>query len=140
MNNNQRRILEMLAEKKISVSEAERLMSLVQPEAESTAGARETKSKVRYLHIIVKPNPAYAGDQENVNIRIPMALLRAGIKLTSVIPPSTYNQMDSALKEKGIYFDLRNLNPENLEEILAAINDLEIDVQNGRQHVHFYAE
>jgi hypothetical protein len=140
MNSNQRKILEMLAEKKISVDEAERLISLVQSEIGVPSATKEGKSNLKYLRITVKPNPGYAGEQENVNIRVPMALLRAGIKLTSVIPPGAYDQMDSALKEKGIYFDWRNLNPENLEQILAALNDLEIDVQNGKQNVHFYAE
>jgi hypothetical protein len=141
MNSNQRRILEMLAEKKITVDEAERLMSLTHPETgAASTSVKEGKSNLKYLRIIVKPNPGYTGEQENVNIRIPMALLRAGIKLTSVIPPGVYDQMDSSLKEKGISFDWRNLDPEHLEEVLAAINDLEIEVQNGKQNVHFFAE
>ncbi len=145
MNANQRKLLEMLAEKKITVDEAERLMSLLQPEGEAGCGetknARETRTSPKYLRIEVKPNPENKSDHpENVNIRVPIALLRAGIKLTSVIPPSAYAQVDSALKEKGIDFDLRNIRPEDLEGILVALNDLEIDVQNGRQKVHIYAE
>ena len=39
MQNNRRQILDMLAEGKIQVEEAERLLSLVSPEGESTKGA-----------------------------------------------------------------------------------------------------
>ncbi len=146
MDNNQRKILEMLADKKITIDEAERLLSLLRPEDASARQGMECEFKnakysPKYLRVEVRPNPNNTGGPTDiVNIRVPMALLRAGIKLTSVIPPKAYNQVDSALKEKGIDFDLRNLKPENLEEILASLNDLEVDVQNGQQTVHIYAE
>ena len=145
MDNNQRRILEMLAEKKISVDEAERLISLIGAKGETDGpepvrvGANKTLPK--YLRIEVRPNPDNTtGPQDNVNIRVPLSLLRAGIKLASVMPPSAYTQVNSALKEKGVDFDLRNIKPEDLEEILAALNDLEVDVHNGQQKVHIHAE
>jgi hypothetical protein len=95
----------------------------------------------KYLRVEVRPGPGCAPhQQENVNIRVPVSLIRAGMKLGAVIPPNAYNQMDSALKEKGIDFDLRNIKPENLEEILTNLNDLEVDVRNGQQTVHIYAE
>ncbi len=146
MDTNQRRILEMLADKKISVEEAERLLSLTR--AESASGAASTSSEIKgtkslpkYLRVEVRPNPNNPGGPADVvNIRVPVTLLRAGIKLASVIPPKAYDQVDSALKEKGVEFDLRNIKPENLEEIVASLNDLEVDVHNGQQTVHIYSE
>jgi hypothetical protein len=142
MNANQRKILEMLAEKKISVEEAERLLSLVGKESPAESNSsQEPKSPPKYLRVVIKPKEnARAEEAETVNIRVPVTLLWAGIKLASVIPSNAYSQMDSALKEKGVEFDLRNISPENLEEIIGALNDLEVDVQNGRQTVHIYAE
>jgi len=142
MNDNQRKILEMLAEKKISVEEAERLISLLQPE--SNAGGRENKESKglpKYLRVEVKPkgeNPE--GNQENVNIRVPMGLIRAGMRLASVIPPSAYNHVDSALKDKGIEFDLRSIKPENIEELIAALGELEVSVESGKENVRIFAE
>ncbi len=145
MDNNQRKVLEMLAEKKISVDEAARLLSVLKPEGEAeTSGSVPAATMVKvpkYLRVEVRPNPnSPGGPADVVNIRVPMALLRAGIKLASVLPPKTYEQVDAALKEKGVLFDLRNIKPENLEEIASSLNDLEVDVHNGQQTVHIYAE
>ena len=65
------------------------------------------------------------------------------MKLTSIIPPSAYNQVDSSLKEKGFDFD-RNIKPENIEELINALGDLEVNVEskNKRKNaqVRVYAE
>jgi hypothetical protein len=159
--NNQRKILEMLAENKINADEAEKLLSLTdeektEPENKEGKGTSPLKN-LKYLRVVVKtiPNPAYQpangdiftcddDDDENVNIRVPMTLLRAGMKLTSILPPSAYNQMDSSLKEKGIDFDLRNIKPENIEELISALGDLEINVESKNKKkntvVKIYAE
>jgi hypothetical protein len=141
MGNNQRKILEMLSEKKIGVDEAERLISLLSPET-TREEAKESKKPPKYLRVSIKPvgDSVAPGESETVNIRIPITLLRAGIKLASIIPPRAYNQMDESLKEKGIEFDLRNITPENIEELILALNDLEVDIQDGKQSVHVYAE
>jgi hypothetical protein len=159
--NNKRKILEMLAEKKITAEEAEKLLSLVDEEKGEfeDKGSKDSNplKNLKYLRVVVKtiPNPAYQpangdiftcddDDDENVNIRVPMTLLRAGMKLTSIIPPSAYNQVDSSLKEKGIDFDLRNIKPENIEELINALGDLEVNVEskNKRKNttIKVYAE
>jgi hypothetical protein len=159
--NNRRKILEMLAEKKITAEEAERLLSLVNDETEESETG-EVKSanplkNLKYLRVVVRtvPNPEYQlknGDlftedddeNDNVNIKVPMSLIRAGMKLTSIIPPSAFDQVDSSLKEKGIDFDLRNIKPENIEELINALGDLEIDVESKNKKkntkVRVYAE
>jgi hypothetical protein len=141
MGNNQRKILEMLSEKKISVDEAERLMALLPPESgrEEEKGA---KKPPKYLRVLIKPlsDSAEPGESETVNIRVPISLLRAGIKLASIIPPKAYNQMDETLKEKGIEFDLRSITPQNIDELIMGLNDLEVDIQDRKQTVHVYAE
>jgi len=73
-------------------------------------------------------------------VRVPVALIRAGIKFTSLIPAEASDQVNEALKEKGIDFDVRNLKPEDLEELLMALHDFEVDIQNGQEKVHVYVE
>jgi hypothetical protein len=141
MAENQKRILEMLAEKKISVDEALRLLSLVKPEA--GAAAREPgegKSSPKYLHVTVTPAAGAQGSADQVNVRVPMSLIRAGVKFTSLIPPDVYQHMDESLKEKGVNFDLRKISPENIEELVAALVDLEVDIHNGKESVRVFAE
>src|SRR5271157_3309657 len=133
MTDNQKRILEMVADKKITVDEAYRLLSLIQPSADSgTEASKERKPTPKYLRVVVDSEHnwegGYDGGPQHVNIRVPVALVRAGVKLATLIPPEAYNHMDEALKDKGIPFDLRNLKPENVDELVQALNDLEVDI------------
>lgn len=142
MSDNQKRILDLLAEKKISVDEAQRLLSLTESEKDTGAGGPEepagAKGKPRYFRVQVQPEEG--SGRESVNVRIPMALIRAGIKLTSLIPARASDEVNEALKEKGVDFDVRNLKPEDFEELVAALTDLEVDVKGGREKVHIYVE
>jgi hypothetical protein len=138
--NNRRKILDMLADKKIDAEEADRLLSLI--DNDSVKSDDKENKNLKYLRVVIKPTERgiSAGQAETVNVRVPMTLLRAGMKLTSIIPPAAFNQMDSSLKEKGIDFDLRNLKPENIEELIAAMGDLEVSIDNEKQTVRVYAE
>jgi len=164
--NNRKKILEMLAEQKITAEEAEKLLSLMGEEPEQTSNTSKTTGEankirslkdIKYLRVLVKtdPNPNYVpapgevipeneDEDANVNVRVPVALIRAGMKLTSIIPPNAYNKMDASLKEKGIDFDLRNIKPENIEELIEALGEMEINVdsKNKRKNttVRVYAE
>ena len=142
MSDSQERILDMLAEKKISVDEAQRLLSLIEPEkGTETKTSRDTsgqKSNLKYFRVVVEPGAGAAG--ERVNIRVPIALIRAGMKLTSLIPTHASDQVNEALREKGIDFDVRNLKPEDFEELVQALSDLEVDIQGGKEKVHVYVE
>ena len=134
MSDNKKRILDMLAENKISADDAYRLLSAVDTgESERTGAGRaagtSVKEKAKYLRVTVLPTSDSAqGDVDRVNIRVPMSLIRAGIKLTSLIPPEARDKVDGALREKGIDFDMRHLKPEDLEDIIEALSDLEVDV------------
>ena len=71
-----------------------------------------------------------AASQERVNIRVPMALIRAGVKLSALIPSDAANGMSEALREKGIDMDVRNLKTESVDELVDALHDLEVDVHD----------
>jgi hypothetical protein len=142
MSDNQRKILGLLAEKKISVDEAQRLLSLLEPEkdAETEIPGKTSapKRNPKYFCILVQPGAGVKG--ESVNIRVPITLIRAGMKLTSLIPGHASDGVNEALKEKGIDFDIRNLKREDFEELVATLTDLEVDVHGGKEKVHIYVE
>ena len=146
MAENQKRILEMLAEKKITVEEAERLLTLTASENSEGKpggeGSAERKIPFKYLRVEVRPGPDAEGNPqaEKVNIRVPMNLIRAGMKLTSLIPPQAADKVHDALLEKGINFDLRSLKPDDMEELIAALGELEVDVESGKEKVRVYVE
>ena len=146
MTENRKRILEMLADKKINVEEAERLLTLTGDEETKAEQAADTpperKKTGKYLRVVVEPGPGNETGQkaERVNVRVPMNLIRAGMKLTALIPPHAADKVNETLKDKGIDFDLRNLKPDDFEELIEALADLEVDVDSGREKVHVYVE
>jgi hypothetical protein len=138
MSENQKKILEMLAQNKISADEAYRLLNVI----ESGESGREStgkmatamKERAKYLRVTVLPDAEHEHSQnvDRVNVRVPMSLIRAGIKLTSLIPPEARDKVNGALREKGIDFDVRNVKPEDLEELIEALSDLEVDVVSAK--------
>jgi hypothetical protein len=138
VNENKKKILEMLAQGKISADDAYRLINAIEDEE----GGREkmekvepdTRVKPKYLRVTVTPgeNHADSAHADRVNVRIPMSLIRAGLKLTSLIPPEALDKANNALRDKGINFDVRNIKPEDLEDLIVAIGDMQIDVDTSR--------
>jgi Fe-S-cluster formation regulator IscX/YfhJ len=141
MSDNQKRILDMLEQGKISADEAQKLLAAIGSGGEETKPTTPPRD-AKYLRVVVVPDPdaPKSEDVKRINVRIPLSLIRAGIKFTSLIPADASEQVNEALKEKGINFDVRNLKPEDLEELIAALHDLEVDIQNGQEKVHVYVE
>jgi len=134
MTENQKKILEMLSQNKISTDDAYRLLNLIEPEEgghEGSAKAEpESKAKPKYLRVTILPDPnsEHPDNVDRVNVRVPMSLIRAGIKLTSLIPHEAMDKVNGALREKGINFDVRSVKSEDIEELVEALGDLEVDV------------
>ena len=141
MDKDQRKILEMLSEGKINVDEAERLLSAL---SGTSSGATENSTisstgfKPKYLRVLVEPAP---GNQkgDRVNIRVPLNLIRAGLKWASFIPENTQVKVGHALKERGIDVDFSKMTAEDLEDLLFNINDLQVEVE-GEEIVKVFCE
>ena len=144
MENNRRQILDMLAEGKIQVDEAERLLSLVSGEVESADREQPgstNRSSAKYLRICVEPGDDADEDHaERVNVRVPMALIRAGVKLAALIPSSSADSVNEELRKKGINFDIGSLKADDLDPLIDALQDLEIDVKDGHHKVRVFVE
>jgi len=151
MGESQKKILQMLSEGKINVDEAQRLLSLVGNESEKenagSSGSTAAKSSARYMRVIVEPKPGAPSKcdghdmhKHKVNVRVPIGLIRAGIKFASLIPSDTADQVDKAFREKGMKFDIRKLKDEDLEEMIATLHDSEINVDSEYETVKIFAE
>lgn len=140
MNDDRRQILGLLAEGKITADEAERLIAAldagVTASDDLTPGPRRTP---KYLRVLVE---ADKGEREptRVNIRVPMQLLRAGVRLSGLISEEARDRLNAALREKGMSFDINQLRPENLDELIDQLNDLTVDVDENRAKVRIFAE
>jgi polyhydroxyalkanoate synthesis regulator phasin len=141
MNEHRRRILDMLAEGKITADEAERLITALETPSESAQPAKTASP--RYLRVMVDADEGTGRDTpKKVNIRVPLQLLRAGVRLSGMIPEQARERVNQKLRERGIALDIAQLKPENIEELIAQLNDLSVDVDaaNGHRRVKVFCE
>jgi hypothetical protein len=146
MSEDRRRILKMVAEGKITVSEADDLLTALEsPDSsmemtpEAHAPDSISKGSPKYLRIVVEPatdNPR--GDR--VNIRVPIGFLRAGVKLASVMPGETQDKVGFALKDKGIDLDMKGLTPEQVDDLVECLAELSVDVDTDKEKVRIFCE
>ena len=153
MNENRHQILEMLAAGKITADEAERLIAALESGpaktvgefAGSVGGATTVKTRAKYLRVLVEADEATTGlkGPTSVNVRVPMQLLRAGVRLASLIPVQAHQQLDQALSSHGVPLTLSQIKPENLEELIDHLEDLTVDVDTsdaGKTKVRVFCE
>jgi hypothetical protein len=137
MGDDRRQILDLLASGKITADEAERLLLAVEKNAGGSGpasgnGGTATASKTRpkYLRVLVEGDEQMTGMKggTTVNVRVPMQLLRAGVRLAGLIPVQAHDQVDQAFSRHGVPVTLSQIKPENLEEIVDHLEDLTVDV------------
>ena len=140
MNENRRKILDMLATGQVTADEAERLIIALERDqtAASAANGTESRAKPKYVRVLVDDNGQ--GKTAKVNVRVPMQLLRAGVRLTGLIPDHARAHVNNALREKGIPFNLNQINPENLEEVIDQLAELTVDVADKDAKVRVFCE
>lgn len=136
MNEERKRILEMLSEGKINTEEAEKLLSALSKNDENIQ--ESVKKEPRYLRIMVEPSPQ-SEKKDKVNVRVPIKLIRAGLKLASFIPKDAQVEVNKALNEKGIEKDFTDIKPEDIDEIITQINDFTVDIE-GKETVKVFCE
>lgn len=141
MDTDRRSILQMLADGKITPDEAERLFTAMDRSGAPawTSSAPGHNGSPKYLRVVVDADDAASGPTK-VNVRVPMALLRAGVRLTSVIPPQAREHINAEMAKNGVPFDIGQIRPENLEAMLDQLNDLQVDVDQERTKVRVFCE
>jgi len=122
MNEERKKILDMLAEGKITADDAERLLDKIGSAEPSSPGngrkPRETH-KIKWLMVRVDST-----DGDKVNVRVPINLIRTGIKLGAILPAGASER----IKASG--FDLNDLTTLADEELMEALADLQVDVNS----------
>jgi len=137
-NPERRQILDMLAQGKITADEAERLLGALET-VPSAPGAEDAPARrARYLRVLVDTDQN--GRNTRVNVRVPMALLRAGVRLSGLVPEEARERANAAMREKGIAFDLNQLKPDNLDALIDQLNELTVDVDDEQAKVRVFAE
>ncbi|MGW3566574.1 SHOCT-like domain-containing protein [Streptomyces sp. NPDC000941] len=142
MNEQRRQILEMLADGKITAAEAERLIdALERQQPESPPGVvSRPKSRPKYLRVVVDAADGTGEGSSRVNVQIPLQLLRAGVRLTSLIPPQAVTKVNAELSKAGVPIDLGELKPQHLEDLIEHLDDVKIDIDDPDSKVQVFCE
>lgn len=159
MNEERRRVLDLLAEGKINADEAERLLNALngagrpapQEDSGPFAGMRRFRRHVqrmhrehqehhpagrRYVYVVIDQEGS-DGRKERLRMKVPVKLLKAGISLSGLMPREVRERVQTALKAKGIEVDPFSLRGDE-DEILSALADLEIDIGNRGEKIRIY--
>jgi len=148
MSEDRVRILNMLAEGKITAEEAERLLDALESRTPNSAATESAPSAIKgdptpllnalpkFLHVKVDGE-----EGEKVDVKVPLALVRSGLKLTSLIPPQAMDQINEQMAQSGMSIDFTNFKPEDIDELIEALREMEVNVdgKNGEK-VRVYAE
>ncbi len=151
MTNERRKILEMVAKGMISIDEGDELIIALQGAASGSAtvaGGEDTisASKIktpRYLRLQVHASRDSKGNtdkDQQVNIRIPIQFLKAGVKLAAFLPKGARDKFSSVLQSKGIDADINNLKPQQMDELLSHLSDFNLEVNADNETVRISCE
>lgn len=138
----QRRILNMMAEGKLSATEAEALFDAMSNNREpglvpTRAEPQLPPTAPKYLRVLVD---GQGEKPSKVNVRVPLELIRAGMRLAALLPAVAYEPVNRAFKENGVDVDISKFKPEDLEGLVAHLRELQVDVDDGSERVRVFCE
>ena len=135
MSEERMRILNLLADGKISAEEAEKLLAA----SEKAVKAPNVKSAAgKYFYVQVDPKEGKSS--EKVMVKVPMALLKAGLNISKLIPSEAQDSIRESMQSKGIAFDFASLDGENIDEIFEALKEMSIDVETEETTVRVFCD
>jgi len=160
MSEESRRVLDLLAQGKITVNEADRLLAAIgtvsggSATTGATAAAKgaatdDPPSPPKYLRITVTRTGSWPGDDgeqprrawmpghmggrgREVSIRVPVALVRNGMRLGAMIPGLTGGVLKTRLRERGVDVDLSKIDTNTIDQLVAEFGEMNIDVVSER--------
>jgi hypothetical protein len=124
-----RRILNMLAEGKLTATEAEQLLDALTPAPALPADV--TPRDPKFLRVLVEGHDDEHHGMGKVNVRVPFTLIRAGVRLAALLPVAAHEPINRALRENGVDIDISKIKPENLEDLVTHLRELAVDVEGG---------
>jgi len=151
MSDDKRRILDLLAQGKVTVEEAGKLLDAIADTAPPSASAADAGAadarKPRWVRINVV-QPAREGKQEKeVNIRVPIAVVKGGMRLGAIIATFAGDRAAQRMKERGIDLDLSKINGDfsqmngaEFDAFMKSLDDMNIDIDDGKSQVRITCE
>ena len=140
MSHETKRVLEMVAAGKISVDEAERLLAaLGTGQSVSPPPAEGDRPTPRFLKMEAG-STGKDGKDEGFRLRVPLDLLRAGIKMRALIPETKREKIIEKLREKGIKVDFFEMSEDEIDALIRSLGELEMEAGDGDGSFRLYLE
>jgi hypothetical protein len=143
MSDETRRVLDLLAQNKITVDEADQLLrAMKEPSADASSAKAEGDAapRARYIRIAVHKLSRGCDTDKDVNIRVPIAIVKSGMRLGAILPGIVGDKLTAHLRERGLDVDLSKLDPAAIETVLAEIGEVGIDVDSAKAQVRITCE
>ena len=134
-----KRVLELLSQGKITVDEAEQLLRALKGPADPPIGTA-TGAKPRWIRITIDRSEDDGRPARTVNIRVPLAVARSGVRLGAMFPFLFGPKLQEEFRKQGIDFDLSKLDPSDIEAAAKDLGETTIDVDNGKKQIRVRCE
>jgi len=131
MSEDTRRILAMVAEGRIGVEEGERLIAALA--AQGAEAAEEPAPGARPVPKFLKIDAQSPGKGtgESVRVRIPLGLIRAGLKMRGLVPEAARGRINASLREKGLDLDLFEMSEGDIDRFVRVLGEVELEADGG---------
>ena len=144
-NDHRRRILDLLSQGKITVDDADQLLRALGASSLESESATEStdKQSARWIRVTVDKAARDGKPAKQVSIRVPMALVRGGVRLGTIFPGFTRKDGDTVsrhLRDHGVDVDWSKLDLSQLDTVLQNLDETTIDVDKGRAQVRISYE
>ncbi|MFA5570370.1 MAG: SHOCT-like domain-containing protein [Sphaerochaetaceae bacterium] len=136
MSEERLRILQLLSEGKLTPEQAEKLLQATEVRSEIIPTTSFTAGDAKYFHVRVEPKEGHSS--ERVSIKIPLALVKAGLNITKLVPKEAQAKIQESMHNSGMNFDLSALNAENMEEVIVALQEMSIDVETDEATIKVF--
>ena len=150
MSDETRRVLDLLAQNKITVDEADQLLrAMKEPRAEAASAKidGDAAPRARYIRIAVHKLSRGCDTDKDVNIRVPIAVVKGGMRLGALIGTFAGEKAARRMKAQGLDIDLTKINSDlsqmngpEFDEFLRSLNDTNIEIDDGKAQVRITAE
>ncbi len=143
MSDDTRRVLELLAQGKVSVEEADRLLRVMpadEPRRKAPDAPPTDRPKPRFVRIFVHQAARNGHADKDVNIRVPLAIVRSGMRLGALIPGLAGEQVSARLRERGLDIDFSKLDAAAIDEVLKELCETNIEIDADKAQVRITCE
>ena len=112
-------------------------------ESESASTESAGKQSARWIRVTVDKAARDGKPAKQVSIRVPMALVRGGVRLGTIFPGFARKDGDKVsqhLRDHGVDVDWSKIDLSQLDAVLQNLDETTIDVDKGRAQVRISYE